>query len=196
MLPSGATSTSLGSVNFAGGSPASPGVPSVISNLPCGLNFITVWPLAFHSGNFASSCGVADRASATQMLPCRSTSMPCGHRICPAPKLCTALPVGSSFTIGSTFDPTHALPPQRSPAQMCLPSTSALMALTEPHLRPSGSTPKFRIVSYGFGRLLMGTTFACSGGPDDPRGGPAGGAGCWAESVPALSRQTLSRQAV
>ena len=50
MLPSGATSTSFGSVNFAGGSPASPGVPSVSSTLPCGLNFITVWPLPFGVG--------------------------------------------------------------------------------------------------------------------------------------------------
>ena len=70
MLPSGATSTSFGSVNFAGGSPASPGVPSVISSLPCGLNFSTVWPLPFASGNFFSSAAVAERASATHTLPC------------------------------------------------------------------------------------------------------------------------------
>src|SRR4030095_11652834 len=180
MLPSGATSTSFGSVNFDGGSPASPGVPSVISNLPCGENFSTVWPLAFHSGNFASSCGVAERASATQMCPCLSPPLPCAQRICPAPKLATTLPFGSSLTIGSTFDPTHAFAPQRSPAQMCLPSTSTCTALTDPHLRLSGSVPQLRIVSYGLGRLLIGVTFACSGGPDDPRGGPAGcgGAGC------------------
>src|SRR4030095_7024175 len=165
MLPSGATSTSFGSVNFDGGSPASPGVPSVISNLPCGENFNTVWPLAFHSGNFASSCGVAERASATQILPCLSTSMPCGQRICPAPKLATTLPFGSSLTIGSTFDPTHALAPHRSPAQMCLPSASTCTALTDPHLRLSGSVPQLRIVSYGLGRLLIGGGLAVSGGP-------------------------------
>ena len=56
-------------MNFAGGSPASPGVPSVSRSLPCGLNFITVWPLPLASGNFLSSAAVAERASATQMLP-------------------------------------------------------------------------------------------------------------------------------
>src|SRR5688500_8236054 len=176
MLPSGAISTSFGSVSRAGGSPGSPPVPIVIRSLPWGLNFSTVWPLPFHSGNFASSPAVADRASATQMLPWRSTSMPCGHKICPAPKLATTLPLGSSLTIGSTFEPAHALAPQRSPAQMCLPSTSTCTALTAPHLRLSGSVPQLRMVSYGFGRLLIGVTLACSGGPDDPRGGPAG---CW-----------------
>ena len=96
------SSTSFGSVNCVGGSPASPGVPSTSSTLPCGLNFVTVWPLPAASGNFFSSGGVAERASATQTLPWRSTSMPCGQRISPAPKLCTTLPVGSSLTIGST----------------------------------------------------------------------------------------------
>jgi hypothetical protein len=42
--------------------------------------------------------------------------------------------------------------------------------------------------------LLTGVTFACSGGPDDPRGAAAGcgGAGCCAESHAALTaaRQT------
>jgi hypothetical protein len=143
----GATSKSFGSVKCVGGAPASPGVPSVISSLPCGLNFITVWPLPLASGNLASSAGVAERASTTQTLPWRSTSMPCGHRISPAPKLCTTLPFGSSFTIGSTVEPAQELAPQRSPAQMCLPSMSTCTALTEPQRRPSGSVPQSRTVS-------------------------------------------------
>ena len=86
----------------------------------------------------------------------------------------TTLPLGSSLTIGSTFEPAHTLAPQRSPAQMCLPSMSTCTALTDPHRRPSGSVPQLRTVSYGFGRLLIGVTLACSGGPDAPRGGAAG----------------------
>ena len=60
---------------------------------------------------------------------------------------------------------------------MCLPSASTWIALTDPHLRPSGNVPQLRTVSYGLGRLLIGVTTACSGGPDDPRGGPAGACG-------------------
>ena len=44
--------------------------------------------------------------------------------IWPAPKLATTLPLGSSLTIGSTVEPAHEFVPQRSPAQMCLPSVS------------------------------------------------------------------------
>src|SRR3990170_1678594 len=114
--------------------------------------------------------------------------MPCGHRIWPAPKLCTTLPLGSSLTIGSTFEPAHELAPPRSAAQMCVPSMSTCTALTAPHRRPSGSVPQLRTVSYGFGRLLIGAILACSGGPDEPRGGPAGaraGAGACAKTMPA-----------
>ena len=147
MLPSGAISTSFGSLNFVGGSPASPGVPSTSKTLPCGLNLVTVWPLPLASGNCFSSAAVAERASTTHTLPCLSTSMPCGQRMTPAPKLWTTLPVGSSLTIGFTLEPAQELAPQRSPAQMCLPSGSTLIALTDPHLRPSGSVPKLRTVS-------------------------------------------------
>ncbi len=102
MLPSAAMATSFGSVNACGGRPAVPGVPSVSRSLPCGLNFSTAWPLPAASGNFFNSSGVAERASTIQTLPCRSTSMPCGHMSSPAPKLATTVPAASSFTIGST----------------------------------------------------------------------------------------------
>ena len=147
MLPSAAIATSFGSVNAFGGAPAVPGVPSVSSTLPCGLNLMTVWPFPAAFGNFLSSSALAERASTTQTLPCLSTSIPCGHRISPAPKLATTLPAGSSLTIGFTSEPAHELVPQRSPAQTCLPSASTWTALTDPHLRPSGSVPKLRTVS-------------------------------------------------
>src|ERR1700752_4800264 len=142
MLPSGALTTSLGSVNASGGFPALPGVPSCSSTLPSGLNLMTVCPLPAESGNCLSSASVADRASTTQTLPSLSTSMPCGQRICPAPKLLITFPLGSNLTIGSTFEPAHELAPHRSPTQIDLPSTSTWMALTDPHLRPSGSVPQ------------------------------------------------------
>ena len=103
--------------------------------------------------------------------------MPWGHVISPAPKLATTLPSGSSLTIGSTSDSAHELVPQRSPAQMCTPSTSTLTALTDPQVRPSGSVPQSRMVAKGLGRSLTASTAACAGGLVAPgRAGAASGA--------------------
>ena len=86
---------------------------------------------------------------------------------------CTAeaggLAAGRMDRVGSTSDSAHELTPQRSPAQMCTPSMSTLTALTDPQERPSGSVPQSRMVSYGFGPSLIGSTAACSGGPEAPR---------------------------
>src|SRR6476659_5214152 len=174
MLPSGAMTTSLGSVNALGGAPALPGVPRTSSTLPSGLNLVTEFPLFAQSGNCFSSSAVGTRASTTQTLPCLSTSMPCGHRIWPAPNILRMLPFESNLMIGSTFDPAHELVPQRSAAHTLLPSGSISTALTDPHLRPLGSGPKLRTVSYGLGRKVTGLTLACSGGAVDPRGLAAG----------------------
>ena len=118
MLPSGATSTSLGSVKWVGGSPIVPGVPRTMSTSPSGLNLITALPLPAASGKFRSSAAVATRESTTQTLPSASTSIPWGQMISPAPKLSTTFPSGSSLTIGSTSEPAHELLPHRSPAQI------------------------------------------------------------------------------
>ena len=147
MLPSGATSTSLGSVKCVGGSPSSPGVPSVSNSSPVGLNLRTVLPLPAALGLASSSRALAARASTTQTLPSWSTSMPWGQRIRPAPKLATTLPSGSSFTIGSRSEPAQELAPQRSPIHTWRPSTSILMALTEPQVRPAGGLLQLRTVS-------------------------------------------------
>ena len=186
MLPSGAITTSFGSVKAAGGAPVLPPVPSTSSTLPSGLNLVTVFPLFAQSGNFFNSSVVGTRESTTQTFPCLSTSMPCGQRIWPAPNIFRMLPFESNLMIGSTVEPAHELLPQRSAAQTLLPSGSMSTALTEPHLRPFGSGPKLRTVSYGFGRKLTGLTADCSGGAVAPRGLAAGAAGAcagfWAES--------------
>ena len=51
---------------------------------------------------------------------------------------------------------------------------STLTALTDPQERPAGSVPQSRMVSYGFGPALIGSTAACSGGPEAPRWGGGG----------------------
>src|SRR5436190_19540414 len=138
MLPSGAMTTSLGSVKAFGGAPVLPGVPSTISTFPSGLNLVTVFPLFAQSGNVFNSSAVGTRASTTQTLPCLSTSIPCGHRIWPAPNILRMLPFESNLMIGSTFEPAQEFEPHRSAAQMLRPSGSTSTALTDPHLRPLG----------------------------------------------------------
>ena len=76
----------VGSVNASGGFPATPGVPSVSSTRPSGLNLTTVCPF-FSFGNFAASRGFGPRWSATQMFPSRSTYTLWGKTNIPAPKL-------------------------------------------------------------------------------------------------------------
>src|SRR6476620_884196 len=89
------------------------------------------------------------------------------------------LPFESNLMIGSTFEPAQELEPHRSAAQLLRPSGSPSTALTDPHLRPLGSGPKLRTVSYGLGRKFTGLTLACSGGAVAPRG-LAGAAPAWA----------------
>src|SRR6185436_14679761 len=104
----------------------------------------------------------------------RSTWMPCGNTIMPAPKLLTSLPVESNFRTGSNSDilpaaasqqelvDTGAPPcgfgrvPHRSPTHTDLPSLSMSTALVDPHSRPAGSFAQPSIVLYGFGASLVG----------------------------------------
>ena len=78
----------------SGPSPATPFFPRVISNSPSGLNFKISCPLP-------SGAAPNPTASVTQMLPSRSTCIPWGQRINPAPKLFSSLPDGSNKRIGS-----------------------------------------------------------------------------------------------
>src|SRR5262245_53285580 len=78
----------------------------------------------------------------------------------PAPKLSTILPDASNLSTAGRFDPAQEFVPHLSATQMDLPSGSTLTALVAPHIRPSGSIPQFRIVSYGLGRSLIGWTSA------------------------------------
>src|SRR5215475_9859506 len=81
MSPLGATRTSDGPLKVSGPSPATPGLPSVISTFPSGLNLITVWPLPLPS-----------LPSVTQTLPSRSANRPCGQLIMPPAKLRSPAP--------------------------------------------------------------------------------------------------------
>ena len=47
MSPLGATATAEGRLKKPGASPGMPGLPSVISTFPSGLNLTTMWPLPF-----------------------------------------------------------------------------------------------------------------------------------------------------
>src|SRR6516165_877544 len=67
--------------------------------------------------------------------------MPCGKTNIPAPKLFTSLPLGSNSSTAGRSEFTQ-FPPQRSKAQMRLPSRSGVTAMTPPQWRPSGSWPK------------------------------------------------------
>src|SRR6266568_1872617 len=89
--------------------------------------------------------------------------MPCGDTIMPAPKLLRSLPDASNLRIGSTVgESRHALlPPHRSATQTLLPSLSMSTALSDPHVRPSGSFAQFSTVRYGFGASLVGDEGVC-----------------------------------
>jgi hypothetical protein len=91
----GSVMTAFGSVSASGGFPLTPGVPSVISTLPSGLNLTTTLPFLSSPGNFLSSSGFATRASVTHTFPSRSTWTLCGHTNIPPPKLLISLPDGS-----------------------------------------------------------------------------------------------------
>src|SRR6476661_7934155 len=90
--------------------------------------------------------------------------MPCGETSRPAPKLFRSLPDESNLRIGSTVgESRHALlPPHRSATQMLLPSLSMSTALSDPHIRPSGSFAQFSTVRYGFGASLVGEGADCA----------------------------------
>jgi len=103
MSPLGATRTSDGPLKVSGPSPATPGLPSVISTFPSELNLVTVWPFP-----------LPPLPSVTQMLPSRSAKSPCGQLIMPAPKLVTNLPKASNFWIGAISEPSQVFAPHRS----------------------------------------------------------------------------------
>src|SRR5689334_20316048 len=112
MSPLGATTTSEGELKCLSSLPATPGVPSVISTLPSGLSFSTVWPLPA-----VSPLGGVPRPSVTQRLPSLSTKRPCGKLNILAPQLATSVPDASYLLIGLMFEPSQVLPPQRSNTQ-------------------------------------------------------------------------------
>src|SRR5206468_9695341 len=137
---SGSVTTSFGSVSASGGLPRTPGLPSVISTLPSGLNLTTTLPLLSSPGNFCSSSRLATRASVTQTLPSRSTWMPCGHTNMPPPKLLTSLPCSSNRWTGLALVPRQpgAVPgEQRSVAHTDLPSRSTATPFEPPQDRKS-----------------------------------------------------------
>src|ERR1700719_3538226 len=152
--PFGATSTAEGALNSSLPLPATPGLPSVISTLPSGLNLKTWWPLPS-----------LPSPSVTHTFPAGSTNRPCGNNMRPAPKLFTSLPVSSNLRTGSRFEPSQpnctpaltcdggAKAPQRSATQMLLPSRSVPMPAVEPQFRPSGSLPN-GVPTYGLGSEL------------------------------------------
>ena len=72
MSPFGATRTSDGPLSSSWPLPATPGLPSVISTRPSGLNLIAVSPLPLPAW-----------PSVTQTLPSRSMPSPCGQLIRP-----------------------------------------------------------------------------------------------------------------
>src|SRR5262245_40602768 len=132
MSPLGATTTSDGPLKVSGPSPATPGLPSVISTFPSELNLMTVWPLP-----------LPPLPSVTQTLPSRSANRPCGQLIMPAPKLVTNLPEASNFWIGAIFEPSQVFAPHRSNTQTLVPSRSTSTPIACPHARPSGSFAQF-----------------------------------------------------
>src|SRR5262249_3584995 len=102
-----------GPLKVSGPSPATPGLPSVITPFPSALNLMTVWPLP-----------LPPLPSVTQTLPSRSANRPCGQLIMPAPKLVTNLPEASNFWIGAIFEPSQVFAPHRSNTQTLVPSRS------------------------------------------------------------------------
>src|SRR6516162_3259468 len=161
MSPLRATATADGALNSSGPAPALPGLPSVMSNLPSGLNLWTVCPFA-----------PRPTPSVTQMLPSKSTCSPCGNTNMPAPNDFTSLPDASNLRIGSRFDPSQlktspsricdgGMNPwaaHRSATQMLLPSGSMSTAAVEPQMRPSGILAQPSMVRYGLGAELVGAT--------------------------------------
>src|ERR1035438_5325220 len=162
MSPFGATSRLFGWKKYSGSRPP-PGLPSVRSSLPSGLNLKTWWPLV---GSAAGGGGapaapprprpppIVQAQSTTQTLSSLSTKIPCGERIIPVPNDFTSLPVASNFSTGSSVEPKQLFTPQRSATHTLLPSRSIATALVEPQVRPSGIFAHPSTVVYGLGRSL------------------------------------------
>src|SRR5215207_629375 len=92
MLPSGATSTSFGCQKNALSRPP-PGLPSVSSSLPSGLN-LKIWcPFGRDALSVTDPATARVQAqSVTHTFPSRSTWMPCGDSISPAPNDAVSVP--------------------------------------------------------------------------------------------------------
>src|SRR3970040_2290769 len=82
--------------------------------------------------------------------------MPGGKFRIPGANDVPRLPFASNLRIAGRFEPVHEFCWQRSATQMLTPSRSISTALVEPQVRPSGSLAQPVIVSYGFGRSLVG----------------------------------------
>ena len=83
-----------------------PATPSVISSLPSGLNLKTWCPISFAGGGGSGASGGGAAGARAACCPARrsprccrarSTWIPCGKIISPAPKLATSFPAGSNF---------------------------------------------------------------------------------------------------
>src|SRR5688572_13189291 len=117
------------------------------------------------------ACGRLSWPSAIQTFPCRTTWMPCGQTIRPAPKLSTRLPLASNLRTGSSVlfvrQPLWFVE-QRSATQMLVPSGSTSTALVEPQLRPAGIFAQPSIVRYGLGSEFVGDIVLLANWADEP----------------------------
>jgi hypothetical protein len=105
MSPFWVTTTSEGPLKWVSSSPACPGVPRVISTLPSGESFMTVWPFFLP---------LSARPSVIQTLSSLSTNRPCGNTVMPAPIAATTRPFWSYLVSGAMLELSQVLPPQRS----------------------------------------------------------------------------------
>src|SRR5213595_2557185 len=86
----------------------------------------------------AAARGRLSWPSVTHTLPSRSTNIPCGKIIVPAPNDFISRPSAANFRMGSRVEPRQLLAPHRSPTQIDEPSLSTATPLVEPHVRPAG----------------------------------------------------------
>src|SRR6266436_6001325 len=146
MSPLGAISASEGALKWLPSVPVTPGVPSVMSTLPSGENLMTVWPLPG-----LPSLGAMPTPSVTQTLPSLSTVTPCGRTNILAPNVIATLPDASYLVIGSMFEFSQVLPPQRSNTHRLLPSLSSAKPGVDPKFRPIPCLAQPSSRRYGLG---------------------------------------------
>src|SRR5580704_10830940 len=81
--------------------------------------------------------------------------MPCGNANIPEPKLISSFPDASKCNTGGLSDLRQS-PPQRSKAQMLLPSIPGATAMTPPHGWLAGNSPNLMPGAYGLGSSIDG----------------------------------------